>query len=129
MLDGDDLASARQAAEAFHDRPLAQFWDGDQKYGKEIARSLGVDGWTAWDVYLFYPPGVRWSEAGMPKPEAALAQAGGVVIATKGTLPAVELEASIPKRFRTSADIVGEQSDLEGLLARVAPPFAQRYAH
>jgi hypothetical protein len=127
MLDGDELPSAEKASEAFRDHPIAQFWDGDQKYGNEIARSLGADGWIAWDIYLFYPPGVEWTDTGMPKPEAALAQAGGVVIGTKGTLPAVQLEGHIPKRLRDGVDVVGPQSDLEGLLARAATPFAQRY--
>ena len=128
MLDNDERPSAETAADAFRDHPIPQFWDADQKYGSEIARSLGADGWTAWDIYLFYPPGVEWTDQGMPKPEAALAQAGGVVIGTKGTLPAVELEGHIPKKLRDGVDVVGPQSDIDGLLARVATPFAQKYA-
>ena len=127
MLDSDDLPSAEKSSAAFRDHPIPQFWDGDTKYGNEVARSLGADGWVAWDIYLFYPPGVEWTDKGMPKPEAAIAQAGGVVIGTKGTLPAVDLEGHIPKRLRDGVDVVGPQSDIEGLLARVATPFAQRY--
>jgi hypothetical protein len=63
----------------------------------------------------------------MPAPEAALVQAGGVVIATKGTLPAVNLEAHLPRKLRDRIDIVGPQSDIDALLARVATPFAQHY--
>jgi hypothetical protein len=128
MLDNDERPSAEKAADAFRDHPIRQFWDADQKYGSEVAHSLGADGWTAWDIYLFYPPGVEWTDKGMPKPEAALAQAGGVVIGTKGTLPAVELEGNIPKKLREGVDVVGPQSDIEGLLARVATQFAQKYA-
>lgn len=126
MLDGDELSNAQTASDAFRDHPIPQFWDGDQKYGHEIARSLGADGWIAWDIYLFYPPGVEWTDQGMPRPDAALAQAGSVVIGTKGTLPAVQLEGHIPKRLRDVVDVVGPQSDIESLLARVATPFAQR---
>jgi hypothetical protein len=128
MLDSDELPDAEKASEAFRDHPITQFWDGDTKYGNEIARSLGADHWVAWDIYLFYPPGAAWTDKGMPKPEAALAQAGGVVIGTKGTLPAVQLDGHIPNQLRDGVDVVGPQSDIEGLLARVATPFAQRYA-
>lgn len=128
MLDSDERPSAEKAAAAFHDRPIPQFWDGEQKYGAEIAHSLGADGWTAWDIYLFYPPGVEWTDKGMPKPEAELAQVGGVVIGIKGTLPAVVLEGHIPQKLREGVDVVGPQSDIDGLLAKVATPFAQRYA-
>jgi hypothetical protein len=130
MLDNDERPGAEQAADAFRDQPIPQFWDADQKYGSEVARSLGADGWIAWDIYLFFPPGVEWTDAGMPKAEAVLAQVGGVTIASKGLLPAVELENHIPKRLRASVDIVGpeSESDIEGLLARVATAFAQKYA-
>jgi hypothetical protein len=128
MLDGDELPAAEKAADAFRDHAIPQFWDGDTKYGNEVARSLGADGWVAWDIYLFYPPGAEWTDKGMPKPEAALAQAGGVVIGTRGTLPAVALDGHIPKRLRDGVDVVGPQSDIDKLLARVATPFAARYS-
>jgi hypothetical protein len=127
MLDNDELPAAQRASEAFRDRLLPQFWDGAQKLGHEIARSLGADGWAAWDIYLFYPPGVEWADKGMPAPEVALVQAGGVVIGTKGALPAVQLEAHLPKRLRDRVDIVGPQSKIDSLLERVATPFAQRH--
>ena len=131
MLDGDEQPSAVKASEAFRDRAIPQFWDGDKKLGHEVARSLGAEGWTAWDIYLFYPPGAEWTDKGMPAPEAALAQAGGVVIGTKGLLPAGDA-SRLPKRLRERLgdriDVVGEQSDLEVLLSRVAVPFAKRYA-
>ncbi len=128
MLDGDELPEAERAADAMRDRPVTQFWDGDKKYGTEVARSLGVDGWIAWDVYLFYPPGAQWTDAGMPRPEAVLAQAGGVVVASKGVLPPVELDDELPAGIKPKVDIVGKQSDIDAILARVASPFAKRYA-
>lgn len=128
MLDGDELPSALTASEAFRNSAVPQFWDGDQKLGHEVARSLGADGWTAWDIYLFYPPGAEWTDQGLPAPEAALVQAGGVVAGTKGTLPAIGDAARLPKRLRDHAEVVGEQSDLEVLLSRVAAPFVKRCA-
>jgi hypothetical protein len=116
MLPGDDRVAADTASTALDTQP--QFWDGDGKLGAEVARSVGIDGWVAWDIYLFYPPGARWDDH-LPAPSVAIAQAKGVVIATKGALPAVDSDA-LPARWRDRADVVGEQTDLEQLLARAA---------
>ena len=123
MLDSDERPAADHASEAFADRAIPQFWDGNQAMGKEVARSLGQPDWTAWDIYLFYPPGVAWLDAGLPPAQAMLAQAGGVVVANKGTLPAVELDADLSPKVRTRVDIVGPQTQLDSLLARVAAAF------
>lgn len=116
MLPDDDRAAA-DAASAALDAP--QFWDGEHKLGAEVGRSLGVDDWIAWDVYLFYPPGARWDDH-LPAPTLALAQTKGVVVATKGALPATGDGQQLPARWRERADVVGEQADLEQLLARAA---------
>jgi hypothetical protein len=128
MLDADELPAADEASLRFRDLAVPQFWDGSRSFGKEVARSVGADEWTAWDIYLFYAPGAEWVDAGLPAPAAALAQAGGVVVGTKGTLPPAGDQTRLPKRMRGRADVVGEQSNFEALLARVAEPFARRYA-
>jgi hypothetical protein len=128
MLDADELPAAEEASLRFRDLPVLQFWDGSQKLGKEIGRSVGADEWTAWDIYLFYPPGAEWADVGLPAPAAALAQAGGVVVGTKGTLPSAGDQTRLPKPMRGHADVVGEQSNLDALLAQVAEPFARRYS-
>jgi hypothetical protein len=128
MVDGDDLPAAGEASERFRDASASQFWDGDERFGKEVGRSIGAPEWTAWDIYLFYPPGAVWADQGLPAPEAALAQAGGVVVGTTGTLPPVANQARLPKRMTGRAQVVGEQSNLEALLRQVAEPFARRYA-
>jgi hypothetical protein len=94
-----------------------------------VGRSVGASGWIAWDIYLFYPPGTEWTDDGLPPPEAALAQAGGVVAGTKGTLPAAGDQSRLPKRMIGRADVVGEQGNLDALLGQVAERFAKRYAH
>jgi hypothetical protein len=127
MLDGDELPAAIDESAKFRDLPVPQFWDGAQKLGKEVARSVGAPEWTAWDVYLFYPPGVEWTDQGLPAPEAALAQAGGVVVGTPGSLPPTADQSRLPKRMRGSAVVVGEQPDLENLLAKVSADFAKRH--
>ena len=127
MLDGDELPAAQKASAQFGDVRAPQFWDGEQKLGKEVARSLGAPEWTAWDIYLFYPPGAEWTDQGLPPPEAALAQAGGVVVGAKGTLPPLPDQSRLPKRLRDRADVVGEQSNLDALLAKVAADVAKRH--
>jgi hypothetical protein len=130
MLDADELPLALTASAAFRDVAVPQFWDGGKLFGNEVARSLGAGGWTAWDIYLFYPPGVEWTDAGIPAPEAALAQAGGVLVASKGTLPPLADQSHLPKKLRGYAEVVGDHEDFEELrdaLARVAATFAKRY--
>lgn len=128
MLDADELPAAEEGSARFRELAVPQFWDGAKKLGKEVGRSVGAPEWTAWDVYLFYPPGAEWSDQGLPAPAAAIAQAGGVVVATKGTLPPAGDQSKAPKRMVGRVDVVGEQADLEALLAQVAEPFAKRYA-
>jgi hypothetical protein len=128
MLDADELPGADEASARFRDLVVPQFWDGSQKLGLEVGRSVGVEGWMAWDVYLFYPPGAEWTDAGLPAPEAALAQAGGVVVGTKGTLAPAGDQGRLPKVMRGRADVVGEQAELEALLSRVAEAFVERHA-
>jgi len=129
MLDADELPAADEASARFSDLAVPQFWDGSKNLGKEVGRSLGADDWVAWDIYLFYPPGAEWTDAaGLPAPEAALAQAGSVVVGTKGALPPAGDQSHLPKRMRGHADVVGEQSNLEALLSAVAQPFAKRYS-
>lgn len=109
MLGGDDLAAAREQAAKFP-ASTTQFWDGSQLLGKRIAADFGAATWTAWDVYLWYPPG-----ASLDKPAGALAQAGGVVVGTPGLLPAIDKPSKLP-----NAVVVGEQDDLGALLARAS---------
>jgi hypothetical protein len=127
MLDGDELPSAVDASQQYRDLSVPQFWDGDQKLGKELGRSLGAPEWIAWDIYLFYPPGAEWTDHGLPLPESALVQAGGVVVGTIGTLPPAPDQSQLPDRMRGRADVVGEQSNLEALLLQVANGFAKRH--
>jgi hypothetical protein len=110
--------------------PVPQFWDGTQKLGKAVARSVDAPDWTAWDIYYFYPPGVEWSDEGLPKPEAGLLQdaPNGVVVGFKGTLPPTADQSRLRAELRERADVVGEMSNFETLLAQVAEPFAKRYA-
>ena len=126
MLDDDALASAQRESARF--AGVSQFWDGGQRLGHEVATSLGAPSWTAWDVYLFYPPGAQWTDRGLPGPAAALAQAGGVVVATPGTLPPAADQSQLPKKLAGRAIVVGAQENLAALLAKVGDTFAAGHA-
>jgi len=129
MLGGDDATAASQASERFRDRAVPQFWDGERLAGKEVSRSIGEQTRVAWDVYLFYRADAEWTEAGIPPPDAALAQVGlrdgGGVVATPGTLPARGDQSRLPSFLEGRAVIVGDNAELPALLAEVAAGYAR----
>jgi hypothetical protein len=122
MLDSDDRPSAEAMTSTFADKPIPQLWDGERLLGTEVGRSLALDR-VAWDIYLFYPPGAEWTDAGIPPPAKVLAQGFGGVIALKGTLPPKGDQSSLPKPYGDRVEIVGESSELAELLTAVAVPF------
>jgi hypothetical protein len=128
MLDSDERPAADEASGLFGDAGLPQFWDGEQRLGVEVARSVGAPTWVAWDVYLFYRPGAEWTDAGLPPPDAALAQAsnerGGGVIAARGTLPPRGDQAGVPERLAGRAVMAGTYAELAPLLSEVAARFS-----
>lgn len=65
-LSGDSEQTAKKAAAIFKDQRVAHFYDSKQRSGKAIANCLGWTGSVAWDVYLFYKPGVEWTGAPPP---------------------------------------------------------------
>ena len=128
MLDSDERAAADKVSAMFADGGVPQFWDARQLLGVEVARSLGVPQWVAWDVYLFYGSDAEWTEVGLPPPAAALAQAGsdrgGGVVAARGTLPPRGDQSRLPDMLRNRAVVAGAYADLPALLAQVARRFA-----
>jgi hypothetical protein len=73
LKEGDTLEAARKAVGKFTDARVRQFFDPKQRAGKAIADCLGYGGKTAWDFYLFYPPGAEWREI-PPGPEVYMHQ-------------------------------------------------------
>ena len=126
MLDDDERGAANDASAMFAGTGAPQFWDGAKAFGREVGRSVGAPEWAAWDIYLFYPPGARWDVHGLPAPAAALAQWGGVFVASPGTLPPAPDQSRLPDKWRGKAIVVGEQADLAALFTRVADAFATR---
>ena len=127
MLDSDDRADAEEQSAQFADVKVPQFWDGKKLLGWEVSRSFGMNDRAAWDIYLFYPPGAEWTDAGLPPAEKAIAQARGGVIGLKGTLPAKGDQSNVPEWGKGLIDIVGEPAELAALLSAIAVPFVERY--
>jgi hypothetical protein len=66
FLAPDDRAAAEQRAGLLDDPRVRQFWDPGHAASTALGPGLGIaspEG--AWDVYLFFAPGVRW---GTPPP-------------------------------------------------------------
>jgi copper chaperone len=67
MLASDSENAADAQAGSFVDARVAQQWDGDRMSGKLVAKTLSLKG-NAWDVYLLYAPGVKWTGETPPAP-------------------------------------------------------------
>jgi hypothetical protein len=129
MVDSDARDAAVAMTSTYADQPIPQFWDGERLLGFEVSRSLGIEtDRAAWDIYLFYPPGAEWTDAGLPPPAKVIAQSMGVVIGAKGSLPPKGDQSRIPKWAEGRANVVGEQSELAPLLTAIVVPFVQKYA-
>jgi hypothetical protein len=73
MLPEDSLETALPTIRSLSDSRIQHFYDPKQVSGKEIALSVGWAGHTAWDIYLYYPPIVKWTES-PPKPASWMHQ-------------------------------------------------------
>ena len=58
----DSLEAALPTIQVLKDRRIQHYYDPDQVSGKQIAISVGWEGHVAWDIYLFYMPGVEWTD-------------------------------------------------------------------
>ncbi len=128
MMDADEVEAAKRTASRIFPAVTRQYWDGQRKLGLEISKTLGTPNQPAWDIYLFYPPGVEWTDTEMPLPEKVLVQAGGVVVAAMGTLPAIADQSELLPELTGKAQVVGAQKDIVALLSQVAVPFAEAHA-
>ena len=83
MVRGDSEAAARALLGGAADPRLRFAWDRDRHAGRLVSRTLGlkllgVFPQTAWDVYLVYAPGIRWTEEAPPPPTNWEHQLGGL---------------------------------------------------
>ena len=70
ILPKDSFDAVEDATAILKDEWRArQFWDPLAESGKRIKKLLGLEiANPAWDIYMLYPPGVKWRDA-TPKPE------------------------------------------------------------
>ena len=81
VLPGDDTAPAQEARSLVPDQRAAHFWDGHGALPRLFSRVLHLPaGCPAWDVYLMYARGVRWT-AEAPAPVSWQHQLGGLAAA------------------------------------------------
>ncbi len=69
MLPSDNARAARETAQTITDTRVKHFYDPKGLVGKIIAQDLGEPSQIAWDIYIFYLPGTRWSRV-LPQPIA-----------------------------------------------------------
>jgi hypothetical protein len=123
MLDKDEGAEVPHASKSVNVSP--QYFDGSMLIGNALSRASGITE-TVWDTFLFYPAGTKWGPDGLPFPEIAIAQQGGVVVGTKGTLPPVADQSRLLPSLRGRMMVIGEQTDFESILTQVATAFARQ---
>ena len=61
-LPADSRKAAEKSSGIFSDPRLCQFYDPQLLSGRAVADSLGWQDRVAWDIYLFYTAGSRWTE-------------------------------------------------------------------
>lgn len=64
------------------DRRVRHYWDQDEVLGRAYQQTLPTPG-PAWDVYLLFRRGVRWTETMPPKPDFWMHQLGGITNAPR----------------------------------------------
>jgi hypothetical protein len=125
MLDRDEATEVPGVSR--HVRASPQYFDGEKLVGDATARASGLSQ-TVWDAFLFYEPGAAWpAGAQMPAPELVIAQVGGIVAGTPGTLPALEDQSRLLPDLVGKLSVIGAQRDIEAILRRVAQPVAERH--
>jgi len=68
ILAKDTFDAAIPSVKALSDERIKHYYDRNQVTGKTIAAGVGWYGKIAWDIYLFYRPTVKWTEA-PPSPQ------------------------------------------------------------
>jgi len=81
VLPGDQSKTAQEACSLVPDERACHFWDAEGVLQRTFSCVLNLpSGCPAWDVYLAYPPGMRWEEE-PPGPPYWQHQLGGLAVA------------------------------------------------
>ena len=63
VLPADQRTAAQEASSLVPDKRASHFWDSEGALTRTFSRVLGLPpGCPVWDVYLTYPPGIRWGQ-------------------------------------------------------------------
>lgn len=126
MLDAEEISEVPTVSRNVGVSP--QYFDGSMKIGYGLGRDAGLHNESVWDAFLFYPPGVTSNANGLPFPKTMIAQQGGVVAATPGTLPPLPDQSRMPRELHGKVEVVGDQKHIEELLRQAADGFLARNA-
>jgi hypothetical protein len=99
MMDTDLEPAAIESSNLVNDARSAHFYDPDLISGKAFAASMGSPGEVAWDMYMFFAPGVRWGEQA-PLPTGYAHQLEGGWADQKQLHQADDLTKNIAKMMR-----------------------------
>ena len=78
---GGQERNVPSAASLAPDPRIHHYWDDSNDVGVAYETVLPINGETAWDVYMLYRPGIRWSGALPPKPDFWMHQLSSAVAA------------------------------------------------
>ena len=73
----DRRSSADHDRALVPDRSALHFWARNLELAKAFQKPIGLATEPAWDVYLLYPAGTRWSEGHAPTPSEFMHQLPG----------------------------------------------------
>lgn len=77
MLQTDTKRSSWKATALFPDKRVRNYWVGTTGVGEIFQKPIDLTTEPAWDVYLVYRPGVRWTEDSPPHPQFFMHQLRG----------------------------------------------------
>lgn len=75
MLKSDDKTTAEYAASLLDGKGITQFFDGENKFGDVVAKTINPKGEKAWDIYLFFDGDSKWEQK-LPRPFEYVHQLG-----------------------------------------------------
>jgi len=77
IMEADTERAAREATALLPDDRVVNYWVRSDDVGKLFQSPVDLTSEPAWDVYLVYERGVRWSDASPPRPSYFMHQLRG----------------------------------------------------
>lgn len=102
---GDDLEQAHVAAEPVRDPRVEHFWIPDPEIPELFKTPLGMDGGSAWDVFLLYGADAEWGDD-LPVPDSFMHQ--GQPLPAERVLDARALADEVRAQLATGGGTAGE---------------------